>query len=423
MYINSEHKALFIDFISLSASTAITVRNVRSDVNHLFKWLEAFRYVILRSEVLSSYESYLISDGVKDVTRSRRMQTVRRFISWLDAHFPIIDSQLTPQSQRQGEQDVGVSNRAYKGTMRRDRRNILVFLSICAVISLMIFLIPFIASSILVSQTSTSPKQPQFQSHLLSFTMKFDGNFDMSQLINTEVLFKIYGGSSPNTVIGQFRCTPNINMIDQRLSTLKITIGSGCGTISKDIQTVISSEKTLLADIYIDEEKLTSSKIVIGGQNGTETISDYQNSMKVDDLDISKIKSSLPDPVYTTNDIGQYTASMSATLHEVLPSNLFVGNDQFRNGDVIAIYENSLVRAILSTKVLGIQSPDGILTKGIIDVNLLEDGSTIEPGDSISTSSEPGLAKKANSSFDTTIGVALEKYVQGDGKLRIFLGL
>jgi hypothetical protein len=422
MYINSEHKAPFLDYLSHTALTAITVRNFRSDINHFFKWLEAYRFAIPRSEVLSSYETYLISNNIIETTRLRRMQTIHRFIKWLDLNFPSDDTQLRSEPRQNTAILSAISPR---DTVRRsgsNKRSFLVFIVIFIVFLACLCAIPFTLKIASIDKTQKPQAQPQLQTIQLPFIISFDNKFDMLQLTKTELLFKIYRGSSPNAVIGLFKCVPKKSMINKELSRLEISIGRDCGTISKDIQTIISSENTLLADIFIDEDKLTSSKVVINGQNVTESLSNYQRSKKDGGSDISEASLDLPIPQVTLSTSGQYIASESASVREVIPFTLFANSDIYQEGDIIAIYKDSLIRAILSTKVLGVQTFDGILTKGIVDVNMVDQDVSIVPGDYISTSSEPGLAKKAISSLDTVIGIALEAYVRGDNKLQILLG-
>lgn len=419
MFIKSDYKDLYFIYIRGSGYSPASIRILRSDILSLFTWLHALDYSVPRGDILKEYEKFLILNKTPHQTISRKISSVKKFIHWTYSEFQElnIDSKAAPY-HREPVRSIRVA--------RYSRRNLLlffsftvVFLSLSALVWLFVF--PAVLEFPLTTSKNTFSHPNSFS--LMRFSLNlYSPNRYLASSKDT-LQFKLYRQDDFNSVIGYILCPLTDTVIPRGSSRLQIDIGSNCSPISDEIKEKIGRGDAISADIYLNSQKLTESKIVISDQNTGNNDSSYQYALHGGLSEPSNDYVKLPD-ISTSGDVLGLEITNQAFLPHAIPFSLLQSSSIFHDGDIVSIYNGDLVRALLSTKVLGVVSGNSVITQGVAYVRMIQSPDTIiSSGDYISTSVQAGYGQKANTPYDSIIGIALEPLLPGNEYLKILVSL
>ncbi len=419
MLVNSDHKDLFFSHIRNSGYSPNSVRILRSDILSLFTWLQAQDFSVAIGEVISKYERFLILNRSPYQTIARKISSTNKFVNWFYSELPsnTLKSQ-TVKSDSKSTRTVQMRASPSRALFLH-AAIIAIFMCTLSVIFLA-FSRFFLESAFVTTQNSNSNRR---QSSSIHFDLQINSPLELTPSSKDKLQFKLYSLEDESYVIGYVQCSLANTTIPEGSSRLQIDISSNCTSLSSEIQNKIERGDAISADIYLNSQKLTESKVLINNPISANADSNYQYALHDSILIPSNRDTQLPEIVDSGDVLGLEIANQSFTTN-VIPFSVFHNSSTFNDGDIVAIYNDNLVRALLSTKVLGVVAGDSIITQGIAYVRVIQSPDTmISSGDYISTSTQAGYGQKAISEYDSIVGVALEPLIPGNEYLKVLVSL
>lgn len=417
MYINSEYKDLFYEFIRNSDSQPSTIKNIRSDINSLFLWLDAVGYIVSVEKLVGTYRSYLINSHTPVNTMNRRLSSTNKFVGWVLMNSNGSGMSKSPDSLVENTSDIQIKSRMLQHFPLRV--SIFIF----------IILITLLGGSFLAFQTAnkdtsrkTVARSFNGADYRIQFDLLFNDKYSAIDKSNSIFKFNFYSGSSELYSIGQVQCPVSNATLFEGSSRLRINLDSNCTPLQPDLLAAISRNEAIYVDIFLNTRKLSNSKISIKNSIPLKAESNYQNSLVPHNSEVSNSDMGLPN-ISNFNDIlGLQTVSTASASLETIPLSAFLNVSTLDDGDIVTLFNNQLIRALLSTKVLGVKSSDSIITKGVTYIHILNSSDVrIEPGDYITTSAIAGYGQKAMNAYDTVVGIALEASKPGNSYLKVLV--
>lgn len=420
MYIKSDYKEQFFDFLRSSSLSPISIRAIRSDVRSLFVWLAAFQYQYSVSAVREEYRTHLLLSNTPSTVLSRKISSVDRFLSWVSNEFP----GAIPSA---GQQTKVYRPPSYsKHLLKKPQSYAPYVFVVIVVISLFALSYQLISSTYQkgYGQLGGGIKKDVVNNQIFYFDLLFDSEVGASDRAKSYLTFKFYSDSQHSNSMGYVSCPIQESMFDKEPRRLKILVGSNCGVIPPKVENHVSLNKEIFTEIFMNENHISDVSLSPSNSSLTNLESSLPDDMIVGHRIPGKTEFSLPKALISDDILGVGTVSTSSASMESIPLSIFKLAPPVEDGEIVSIYQESLVRALLSTKVLGVKFGDAIITKGITFVKVVEGPeSVIHAGDYISTSSSPGYAQKALSGYDSVLGVALEDYLPGNVYLKVLVSL
>lgn len=424
MYIKTDYKDEYLNYIDSANYSANTVRNLRSDLNSLYIWLQAYNFQVTIANLYGEYQRYLIANGTSLNTMNRKLSSLTRFLRWLNMQHPT-SFPVTPFQSSSNRREAlnysqhRVTSRSYIFRYIRFFLGLLVFICLIIGIVLLFRLIkfPLTAKKAEFSDVASSNRE-----YILQFDLQFNSLFSPSNRSNTTIAFRFYLQKDQIHSIGYVLCPIKDTYSVGGSSRLKVRLDSNCSPLPPLVHDAIGRNEAISTDIFLNDKKMTINKISINTQNLVNHDLNYQGEI-IDTLSKdSNLDGILPNSIEEGNVLGLGTASSSATLGESIPLSVFSNVTRLDDGDIVTIYNNEIIRALLSTRIFGVKSSDHIITQGIAYVHVVNTpGITISEGDYVSTSTIPGYGQKAINKYDSVVGVALESYIPGNSYLKVLL--
>jgi hypothetical protein len=424
MYIKTDYKDEYLRYLRDVGYSANTVRNLKSDMNSLYIWLQASNFQVTIDEVHDEYQRYLIVNKTPLHTMNRKLSSLSRFVLWLHSEYP--SPLLTSPVKRFSGSRKAPNPNSYYGTfLGNASKQQKYFFGVLVTISLIVGL----ALLLRTNDPPSNPKKSGFSdigSSNGDFTLQFDLIFSspISLLGQSKsiILFSFFPQNDQSSSIGYVECPFENSVIARGSSRLKVIIDSNCGPLPSQVHDKIARNEAILTDIYLDDKKLTTSKVLLTNQKVANDELIDQGEMRDVLSKASKTSSLLPNSIISGNVLGSEVTSPSATLQESIPLSVFQNVSSLDDGDIVTIYNNEIIRALLSTEILGVKSSDQIIRKGVAYVHVVNTSdSPINVGDYISTSTTPGYGQKATNRYDSIVGVALESYTPGNSFLKVLM--
>jgi len=423
MYITSEYKEPFYKYIRNSDFQPSTIRNIQSDINALFLWLRAVGYTVSLHELVDKYRSYLINSHTPHNTMIRRISSVNKFASWI-----LMSSDI----DRKSESPINVVNETQQSETTYHQPFISYVKTPITVLSVSAFLVASLimgTALVIQSRNTTSDNKialsnTDSEDYKIQFDLHFSGSLSSLNKSKSMFQFKFYGDSPENISIGQVACSASNATPIEGSSKLRITLDSRCTPLQSELVSAISRNEAIYVDIFLNSKKLSNSKIIMKQLVLSKVDSNYQNSLEPYNNEVSKSSFGLPNELNSTDVLGLQTISSSSAAFNAIPLSAFLNVSALDDGDIVTLYNNQLIRALLSTNVLGVKSSDSIITKGVAYVHILNSTSIqIEPGDFITTSDVAGYGQKAISKYDTVVGIALESSRPGISYIKVLVAI
>lgn len=419
MFIKSDYKDLYFKHLRHSGYSPASIRILKSDTLSLFTWLHALEYSVPIDEVVTRYEKFLILNGSSLHTITRRLSSTNKFIHWCYSEFntpftisPTVHTNVLPDKTTR-PRNISTNNKfLYVSTII-----ILIGIFSCAYIIYLSF------SSQIPYFSKKEYPPPAIPSHSLHFNLQISSPSRVIASSTDNLMFKIYSQDDSFHAIGIVKCSLSGTTIPKGSSRLQIDVLSNCSSISDEIRDKMDRSDAIYADIYLNAQKLTESKVLVENNNSSKSDSNYQHASQDSIANPSRNAVQLPNLPAPGDVLGLEIANKGFSPHTI-PLSLVQNSTSFKDGDIVAIYDNTLVRALLSTKVLGVVSGNSVVTEGIAYVHMKQSPDTmISSGDYISTSVQPGYGQRANSEYDSVIGIALEPLMPGNEYLKVLISL
>lgn len=418
MYIKSDYKDQYFKYIRSCGYSPVSVRNIVGDTSTLFTWLSAYNFDISIDVLYSRYEQHLIRNDTPINTMNRKLSSLRKFINWVRSeHIRVSDA---PHS-RNALPPLILSSKPHRFVWYT--RNVFLLLLTTGILIIMIIN----ALRLLFVQNSSTAVIPPTQyaadaKYHIQFDLKLHSSYYISNKSKPVFMFKFFTDIQQITSIGYVRCPYQDSMLIEGSSRLKILIGRNCSSLPKEVRDVVDRGGAIYADIYVNESKLTVSKIQVNNSSMGQTDSSTQNDTDGLFSKASNVGDFLPSSDDNPSVLGSETSISTASTSESVPLSMFQNVPPFEDGDIVSIYNNELIKALLSTRIFGIKYADHIITRGAAYVHILNNPDIpITIGDYISTSTTPGYGQKAVSRYDVIIGVALEPYIPGSSYIKVLL--
>ncbi len=424
MYIKTDYKDEYLSYLCEVGYSANTVRNLRSDMNSLYIWLRASNFQVTINEVHDEYQRYLIMNRTPIHTMNRKLSSLSKFVLWLNSEYPspLLVSPIRSITEPRKALILNHAGGVFLGKTSKYWRH---FLGVSVSLSLIVGLI-------LLLRFNYSPSNPQnsgfpgIEPSNSDFTLQFDLIFNspvslLSQSIS-KVSFSFFPQNDQSSSIGYVECPFEDSVIARGSSRLKVIIDNNCGPLPAQVHDKIARNEAVLTDIYLDDKKLTTSKVLLTNQKVVNDELFDQGEMGDVLSKASKTYSLLPNSIISGEVLGSEVTSPSARLQESIPLSVFQNVSALDDGDIVTIYNNEIIRALLSTEILGVKSSDQIIRKGVAYVHVVNTSdSPISVGDYISTSTTPGYGQKATNRYDSIVGIALEPYTPGNSFLKVLM--
>ncbi len=426
MYIKSDYKEQYLEYIRQAGYSANTVRNIKSDINSLFIWLQAYQYQIAHNTLYDAYQRYLVLSGAPLHTMTRKLSTISKFILWINARNPThsvhseSDAQIAHQNNLKYQREPTVFHR--NSTLKFLQYSGIIVLTMSLIIGILLFRVvfPFHSPKNAIISNLNTPSTD----YIIQFDLLLHSDNSLPEGSISTIMFKFYLQNDPSHSIGYVECPLSISSPTGGSSRLKVKLDSHCSPLPATVHDAIARNEAILADILLDGKKFTSSKVALLNQKPSKSELTYQEDVDSATRKAGTIDNILPSVLDRPNILGSATASSSATTFESIPLSLFQDVQPIDDGDLVTIYNDTLTRALLSTKILGIKSSDLIITQGVAYVHIVDSPDIlINVGDYISTSTTPGYGQKAASKYDSIVGVALEPYTSGNSFLKVLIAV
>lgn len=418
MYIKSDYKDQYLEYIRNCGYSPITVRNIVGDTGTLFTWLSAYNFEISIDVLYFRYEQHLIRNVTPINTMNRKLSSLRKFIDWVRSeHMHISD---VPHG-RNAPPPLILSSKPHRFVWYT---RTVSFLLLATGILIIMIIYALRLQSIHNSSTAVIPptQYAANEKYHIQFDLKLHSPFKPSNMSRTVFMFKFYTNIQQITSIGYVRCPYQDLMLIEGSSRLKILIDRNCSPLPQEVRDVVERGGAIYADIYVNDSKLTVSKIQVNSSSMAQSDSTTQNETKGLFSKASNIDDFLPNSADSPSVLGSETSISTASTSESVPLSMFQNVPPFEDGDIVSIYNNELIKALLSTRIFGIKSADRIITRGVAYVHILNTpDAPITIGDYISTSTTPGYGQKAVSRYDVIVGVALEPYMPGSSYIKVLL--
>lgn len=418
MYIKSDYKDQYLKYIQQSHYSPITVRNLASDTNSFFTWITAYNFEIAIDRIYSQYERHLIRNGTAVHTMNRKLSSLKKFIGWVQAEYP---SSLVVSRTVSSPKPINVSVLGSKSIFTKSTLALLLMGFIILTLSILYLLTMGSAQK---THTVALPlaMENADRNYLIQFDINLHSPYEASKQPNAIFMFKFYSDIDQMTSIGYVQCPYIDSMHSEGSSRLKIQIDRNCSALPYDVRDFIDRGDAVYTDIYLSGSKLTTSRVRLNNSNTVQDDSNYQNVTKDPSSQAGNPSDLLPNTENNASVLGFETVISPTSTTESVPLSMFQNVPPFQDGDIVSIYNNGLVRALLSTSIFGIKSSDHIITRGIAYIHVLNTPETpITIGDYISTSTTPGYGQRATSKYDTVVGVALEPSVPGSSLIKVLI--
>ena len=424
MYIKTDYKDEYLRYLQDGDYSANTVRNLRSDMNSLYVWLRALNFQVTIRNLYDEYQRHLIVNGTPLHTMNRKLSSLTKFIQWLNSQYPTPSSVPPTQSGTSNREALNRS-RFISKSRTYSVRYMMYFLGLLVLTSIII-------GSVLVFRVNDSSditKNKGFldiasynTDYILQFELQFNSPISLLGKSNHKILFSFYPQNDQSHSIGYVECPFEDLVIPGGSSRLKVKLDSRCSPLPSQVHDKIARNEAILTDIYLNDRKMTASKILLTNQEVVNRELFDQGEMGDLLSKASKNDSLLPTGYISGDVLGFEVSSPSATLGESIPLAAFQHVSPLDEGDIVTIYNNEIIRALLSTEIMGVKSADRIITKGVAYVHVVDaSNATINVGDYISTSTIPGYGQKASNKYDSIVGVALEPYTPGNSFLKVLI--
>ncbi|HNQ31528.1 MAG TPA: hypothetical protein PKG71_02735 [Candidatus Woesebacteria bacterium] len=237
-------------------------------------------------------------------------------------------------------------------------------------------------------------------------------------------MFIFYSSNDNDTVIGQSLCPAELPLEADGKTTLVFQFGPKCNPFPTAIYEIYSKNMPFWYDVYLGEQKINAMRVEIASNAPLFADSHHQNNTNTaNDLVVTPTQL-LPESDNISGVLGLETSLFPNTYIRSIPLSILNTFEEYSDGEVVALYENQLVRALLSAQVLGIKEADRIIQEGVVYVQAVQnDVQIIQTGDVLATSTTPGKVKRVDSMYDTVVGMALESQSNNSPYIKAYINI
>ncbi|GEM_PF-2306222 len=425
MYIKDYHKDLFITYIRNSGYSPISIRNIISDVKSIFVWLHANEFDCHPNSLPSRYEQYLILSKTNIHTTRRKVSTAQKLTSWLAQTYPDLDNSNDSHLQSNHVVSTGWSrpNQSITASLQSPITSIFV-VSTLIISFLLVMYLGYLFTRSENHLQSSSPNQVLNYNYVIQTEHIIGGTLKALHRDNLEFMFIFYSSNDNDTVIGQSLCPAELPLEADGKTTLVFQFGPKCNPFPTAIYEIYSKNMPFWYDVYLGEQKINAMRVEIASNAPLFADSHHQNNTNTaNDLVVTPTQL-LPESDNISGVLGLETSLFPNTYIRSIPLSILNTFEEYSDGEVVALYENQLVRALLSAQVLGIKEADRIIQEGVVYVQAVQnDVQIIQTGDVLATSTTPGKVKRVDSMYDTVVGMALESQSNNSPYIKAYINI
>lgn len=400
MLVNSDYRALYFQYLKSSGYSASSVRIIRSDVNHFTSFLDSNGLYCNYQDVIPYYRNYLTRTLTPFFTLGRRLSNSRRFMQWLEAegHLILSKSYVPPLDSSSNSTTALPRQVAHYDDLIKPMVRLIVFV----LVPIMLFSAIYIFTHLRSSRT-----EKNFASVIADFQLSFSspdryigGDFD-------SITYKIYDQSIENSFIGYYSCPAGHLDIPQGLSTIHTKISSDCDEYPAGLSKILATHEALSVEIWLNNRIISRSLIHLSPIDLTKSSSANNKDINGMSEQISK-QTDLSLIQYPSDVLGASQKEDLLELRKSIPLSIFRTSFKLSEGDVVALVDGQLGRALLSSEILGVISGESIVTQGVVASRIDNSSKFIHTGDFLTLGVTPGRVKTIENQYETTLGIALE---------------